>query len=153
MGLFLEDGTRVTKATVSTTADPDPLVTLDTDLYHRADYGRNDPNPAGSIHTLYARAGKVMRQSEVDALFPPAEVTSIFPADGAATGGTLVTIRGRHLDGVTAVTFDGAAGTNLTIVDDDELEVTTPAGTAGPADVVLTDDGGDTTVAGGYTYT
>lgn len=152
MGLFLVDGTRVTQANVQTTAADDPLVKLSTDLYHRRSYGRNDANPNGTIHTLFAKAGKVMRQSELNALFPDATVASVSPTTGLAAGGTVVTITGQNLDGVTGVTFDGAAGTALTVDSQNQIRVTTPAGVAGPADVALTDDGGPVTAPAAFTY-
>lgn len=84
----------------------------------------------------------------------PAEV-SLDPAEGPAAGGTTVTITGQSLVGVTSVTFDGVAGTALDVADAEEgtITVVTPAGTAGPADVVLVDADGNTTLTGGFTYT
>lgn len=82
-------------------------------------------------------------------------LVELSPAEGPAAGGTVVTITGQSLEGVTAVNFDGVAGTALdaSAAADGLLEVTTPAGTAGPADVVLVDADGNTTLAGGFTYT
>jgi hypothetical protein len=84
---------------------------------------------------------------------PPApEITTIAPATGPAAGGTTVTITGMHLDGATAVTFGGAAGTGLVVQDSMQLTVTTPAGTAGAKDVTVTTPGGTATKTGGFTY-
>lgn len=152
MGLYLANGTRVTQGTIATTADPDPLVTLDTDLYLHKRTGREDDKPQGELKTLFARAGKVLRQSQVNALFHAADVHGILPATGDAAGGTEVTISGNYLDGVTAVSFDGTPGTSLTVVSDREVKVTTPAHAAGAVNVVLTDDKGSTTVTNGFTY-
>ena len=152
MGLFRANGQRVTRANVANAAADDPLVEVTEDLYEKRSYGRNDPKAEGSIHTLKMRAGQVMRESELDALFPGAQVESIAPAQGAAAGGTVVTIRGNYLDGVTAVRFDGANATNLQHTDDRELRVTTPAGAAGPADVVLVSDGPDANRPAAFTY-
>lgn len=79
---------------------------------------------------------------------------SLDVTEGPEEGGTVVTIFGRNLEGVTSVTFDAVAGTDF---DDDEagegvLKVTTPAGTAGTADVVLVDASGNTTLVAGFTY-
>lgn len=153
MGLFRENGARITRANLATTPADDPLVEVTEDVYEKRSYGRNDPDPQGSIHTLKLRAGAVMRESQVDALFPGSVVHSISPRSGAAAGGTVVTIRGNHLDGVSAVKFDGTNGTALAIVGETELRVTTPAGAAGPADVVLVNSGPDGTAPGGFTYT
>lgn len=152
MGIYNAAGTRQTKATIATTADPDPLVTLDEDLYETKSYGEGDDVPQGSLKVLLAKAGARLRQSDVDALFHAAVVDAISPNSGGTAGGTVVTITGQHLDGVTAVAFDGNAGTALTITDDDEIAVTTPAGVAGAVDVTLTCDTGNVVVTGGYTY-
>lgn len=153
MGLYLANGTRVTQSTIDTTPDPDPLVKINDDLFQREPYSATDPNPNGGKYTLFCRAGAVLRQSQIELLFPDAVVDSISPATGPTTGGTVVTIKGRHLDGVTSITFDGAAGTDLSVVSATEVRVTTPSGTAGAADVAITDDGGPVTIAGGFTYT
>ncbi|WP_047307490.1 IPT/TIG domain-containing protein, partial [Rhodopseudomonas palustris] len=66
-------------------------------------------------------------------------------------GGTSVTITGTNLSGVTGVTVGGAAatlGTNTST----SIQITTPAGTAGARDVVLTTAGGSVTSTGGFTY-
>jgi hypothetical protein len=64
-------------------------------------------------------------------------IGTMTPTTGPETGGTAVTITGANFDGVTSVTFDGVPGTALTVVSDTELRVTTPAGAAGTADVVV----------------
>lgn len=88
----------------------------------------------------------------VDAESPSDVVLS--ETEGPEEGGTVVVITGNNLENVTSVTFDAVAGTDF---NDDEaadgvLVVTTPAGTAGPADVVLVDASGNTTLTGGFTY-
>lgn len=153
MGLFLQNGTRVTQSTISTAVEADPLVVIGTDLYLREKFNDNDKkNPAGSKLTLFCRAGKVMRTSEVTNLFPDPVVDLVSPATGAAAGGTVVTFTGKNLDGVTAITFGGTPGTVLTVVSPTEVRVTTPAMAAGAYDVVVTDDGGSVTLTGAYTY-
>jgi hypothetical protein len=52
-----------------------------------------------------------------------------------------------------SVTFDGNAGTALTVVSDTEITVTTPAGDPGLVDVVVTTSGGSDTLADGFEYT
>lgn len=84
----------------------------------------------------------------------PVEFTGISPATGAAAGGTVVEITGYGLEQVTSVTFDGIAGTSLSdSLAGRKLTVTTPAGSAGPADIVLVHPGDDVTEAAGFTYT
>lgn len=76
------------------------------------------------------------------------------PAEGPEEGGTVVTIFGNNLEGVTAVTFDAVAGTDIELdnAGDGIIRVTTPAGTAGAVDVVLDDGSTDTTVTDGFEY-
>ena len=62
-------------------------------------------------------------------------VTSITPAFGLTIGGDRVTIRGERLGGASAVRFGGVAGSNLTLISDTELQVTTPLHPAGVVDV------------------
>lgn len=66
--LELANGTAATQANATVTNDPDPLVRIGVDLYERRSIGKNDPRNSvgGSIRTLYARAGKVVRKSELD---------------------------------------------------------------------------------------
>jgi hypothetical protein len=78
----------------------------------------------------------------------------IEPDEGPEAGGTVVRIVGDNLEGVTGVTFDTVAGTSLDLseVQNGFIEVTTPAGTAGPATVVVTDAVGSDTEVGVFTY-
>src|SRR5690606_31251770 len=64
---------------------------------------------------------------------------------------TVVTITGTGFTGATGVTFDGTAGTAFTVDSDTQITVTTPAGTAGPADVVVLSPNGDS-APGELTY-
>jgi IPT/TIG domain-containing protein len=152
MGIYKADGTRVTKDAFPAVEAADPMTEITEDLYDTRPYGRGDGTPEGSIRTILARAGDVMRQSYIDRLFIQATIDAISPNTGAAAGGTVVTITGENLDGVSGVDFGGVAGTNLVIDSAEQLRVTTPAGAAGAADVVVHDDAGDVTVTGGFTY-
>lgn len=155
MGLFLANGTRVTKANVSRDVEADPLQVIGTDLYLREPFDPKDPqkNPAGDKLTLFCRAGAVMRKSAIDLLFPAPVIESVSPATGVAAGNTLVTIKGKNLDGATDVKFGATSGTSLTVKSPNEITVRTPAGSAGAVNVVVTDDGGTDSEASGYTYT
>lgn len=81
-------------------------------------------------------------------------VLGLEPNEGSTAGGDVVRISGDNLEGVTGVTFDAVAGTALDVSTADQgfIEVTTPAGTAGPADVVVTDAAGADTEVGAFTY-
>ncbi len=79
-------------------------------------------------------------------------VTGISPSSGLTAGGTSVTITGTSFTGATSVTIGGAAATNVTVVNNTTITATTPAGTAGAQDVVVTNTVGSGTGAGLFTY-
>lgn len=78
-------------------------------------------------------------------------ITTIAPDEGPASGGTAVTVSGTNLDTTDSVTVDGAAAP-FSVVSATTLSVVTPPGTAGPADVVVTNPSGSATAVGGFTY-
>lgn len=152
MTVYNAAGTRITKATFPATADSDPLMVVDETLYERVRYGDQDADAEGSLTKVLVPQGTVLRQSQIDRMFPAATIAAITPDTGGTAGGDTVTITGTNLDGVSGVTFDGIAGTNLTVVSPTELTVDTPAHAAGAVDVVVTDDSGPVTETGGFTY-
>ncbi|WP_405584205.1 beta strand repeat-containing protein [Streptomyces sp. NBC_01190] len=76
-------------------------------------------------------------------------LTSLIPNQGAAAGGTIVTLTGTNLTGATAVLFGGVPAP-FTAVSDTQLVATAPAGAAGPVTVTVVTPGGTT---GGLTFT
>ncbi len=80
--------------------------------------------------------------------------TGISPSSGPTAGGTAVTITGTNFttDGTTTVTIGGVAATGVTVVNSTTITATTPAGTLGAKDVVVTSGGDSGTLTGGYTY-
>jgi LPXTG-motif cell wall-anchored protein len=86
--------------------------------------------------------------------FNVTQVTTIEPDSGTTAGGDVITITGECFTGATEVLFDGVPGTAFTVVSDTEIEVTTPAGAAGPVDVTIVNptECGDATVPDGFTY-
>jgi len=81
--------------------------------------------------------------------------TSITPSSGPTAGSTAVTIVGTNFaaGGSLGVTIGGAAATGVSVTDPTHIAATTPAGTAGAKDVVITNgDSGTVTGAGEYTY-
>lgn len=106
----------------------------------------------GSQRLLF-RKGQVVTQAQIDALFADATIDSVTPATGPAAGGTNVVIKGTNFGGATAVTFGGTAATNVKVVDETTITCTTPAKTAGPYAVAVTDDSGVATKASpAFTY-
>ncbi|MGV9509294.1 IPT/TIG domain-containing protein [Streptomyces tendae] len=153
MGLYRENGERITRAAFPAAAVTDPPQRITENVYQTEPYGRGDGRPEGSRRHLLYEAGDVVPKSVIDRLFTPATITAITPATGLAAGGTIVAITGTHLDGISAVNFGATAGTDLKLISATELRVKTPAGAAGAVDVVLVDDTGNVTEADGFTYT
>ncbi|WP_435244703.1 IPT/TIG domain-containing protein [Streptomyces sioyaensis] len=152
MGLYRQDGTRITKSEFPSAALDDPPVRVTEDVYLSEPYGRGDGQPEGSKRFLLYPAGTIVLRSAADRLFAAATIASITPTKGPAAGGATVTINGTNLDGVSAVTFGGAAGTDVRVRSADELTVKTPPGAAGAVVVELTDDSGAVSKANGFTY-
>lgn len=82
---------------------------------------------------------------------PVPVVSSLAPDFGPIAGGQTVVLVGTHLDGATAVEFDGIPG-ELTVVTDTRIEVVTPPHAAGTVDVVLRHPGGNVERPDGYEY-
>jgi hypothetical protein len=76
---------------------------------------------------------------------------------GSTFGGTPLTLTGTGFTaneaGTNTVTVGGQACTGANAVSDTEIDCTSPAGTAGTVDVVVTNANGVATLEGGYTYT
>lgn len=152
MGLYKENGQRITKAAFPAVAVSDPPKRVTEDVYISEPYGQGDGRPEGSKRFLLYPAGTVVPQSVIDRQFTAATISTIAPTTGPAAGGTLVTIKGVALDGVSAVNFGSTAGTDLRIRSTGELTVKAPAGAAGAVNVVLVDDAGNVTKTSGFTY-
>lgn len=85
-------------------------------------------------------------------VFAAATVTSLDPNTGPAAGGTAIVLTGTNLLASTAVNFDGTPGTSFLVVNDTTINVTSPAGIAGPADIVVVNPNGNGTLLAGFTY-
>ena len=81
-------------------------------------------------------------------------ITSVSPSSGSTSGGTAITITGTGFANGAAVKVGGTSATSVVVVNSTSITATTPAGTAGPQDVVVTNtDAGTVTSTGGFTYT
>lgn len=83
-------------------------------------------------------------------------IGSVTPATGTDAGGDPVFITGANFEGVTGVTFDGDAATDVQLVPGTNgtiIAATTPAGTAGAVDVIVTTPAGPGTGTDAFTYT
>ena len=79
-------------------------------------------------------------------------IGSLSVVSGTAAGGTATSLFGEGFKDVTSVTFNGVAGTGLVVVDDNRINVTTPAVAAGVRDVVAVSPDGNGTLVGGFTF-
>ena len=136
--------------TTDVTPPVDPVLEVNARVYETFTEPGSAEHEGG--RRLRFRDGQRVRQSEIDNMFATATITMIAPNTGTAAGGDDVTITGTDLAGVEGVTFGGVAATNVTVVDDDTVTCTTPAGAVGPVDVVVLDDGGNVTEGAGFTY-
>lgn len=79
-------------------------------------------------------------------------VTSISPAEGTTKGSTSVTIKGTLFVKGATVTIGGAAATSVTVKKAGEITAKTPAGSAGSAEVVVSDSAGTSSAGATFTY-
>ena len=84
---------------------------------------------------------------------PPPTLTRVDPNRDMVAGGATVKITGENFQDAATVTIGGNMVSNVIFVSPTELTVDVPLGTAGNADVVVTNpDGKSNTLAGGFTY-
>jgi hypothetical protein len=99
-------------------------------------------NGGGPVSVKVTDAGGTSNGQTFTYIPPPVINTNgIVPDFGPTAGGTNVTITGSNFvtTGVTSVTFAGAQATNVVVVNSTTITATSPAGLAGPANVVVTD--------------
>jgi hypothetical protein len=78
-----------------------------------------------------------------------ASIDSLAPVFGTKRGGTVVTLTGTGLTGVTDVTFGGTAAVSVNVLNDTTLTCITPAHAVGVVDVVVVGVG---TLSSAYTF-
>jgi hypothetical protein len=84
---------------------------------------------------------------------PAPTLTSVSPTSGTTAGGTTITLNGTNFVSGAAVRLDGVDLTGVTFLSATQLRAVTPAGTAGPADVRVTNpDAQAVTLTSGFTY-
>lgn len=88
--------------------------------------------------------------TEVPLLAPT--VLSVFPNTGSIDGGTAVTITGTSFVNVSSVTIGGTEVSSFTVVDDQNIETTTPAHLAGAVNITVTNPSGTGTGTNLFTY-
>ncbi|MFF7650051.1 IPT/TIG domain-containing protein [Streptomyces sp. NPDC007983] len=112
------------------------------------------PHAAGPVQVLVTTtAGTSNSQPYNYVAPPPPTATSITPAFGPTTGGTVFLINGTNLNTVTSVTFANVPATIVAVNPaGTQLVGVTPAHSAGTVAVVVTGPGGAVTIPGGFTY-
>jgi hypothetical protein len=100
-------------------------------------------NGGGGVPVTVSDAGGTSNAQTFTYIPPPviSSTNGIVPDSGPTAGGTNVTITGQNFvtTGTTSVTFAGAQATNVVVVNGTTITATSPAGLAGPANVVVTD--------------
>ena len=92
---------------------------------------------------------------DISSLAPtaPPTILSVSPSSGPEGGGTVLTITGTDYVATPAVKVGGTDATAEHFSSSTQIEATTPAGTAGTKDVLLTNpDTSNVTAAGAFTY-
>ncbi|WP_345739054.1 IPT/TIG domain-containing protein, partial [Prosthecobacter algae] len=107
---------------------------------------------AGAVSVLVTTAGGTNAANTLFTYIAPPTVTNVNPATGSTVGGTSVTITGTNFTGATGVTFGGAPASRVRVLNATTISATTPAGTAGPASVLVTTAGGTNAANTLFTY-
>jgi hypothetical protein len=79
-------------------------------------------------------------------------VAGVVPDSGRDIGGNVVRIRGAGFETGATVDFGGAAGTSVTVIDESNIDVTTPAHAPGLVDVAVTTAGVTRMLPGAFTF-
>jgi len=80
------------------------------------------------------------------------KVTSVTPSRGTPSGGTSITLNGSSFSSDVTATIGGASVADLVLVNENSLTGTSPPGTQGSADVVVTNSEGNFTLPDGFLY-
>jgi len=109
-------------------------------------------NAAGTVTVAVTVNGQSGSLTSGFSYILPPTVSSVSPNSGSTAGGTAVTITGTNFAGGAAVTFGGAAATNVVMVNSTTITAATPAGSAGAATVTVTVSGQSGSLTSGFTY-
>jgi len=105
------------------------------------------PNSAGTVGLSVinpARSGTSGGSATVFRYeIPVPKLTGISPSSGSAGGGTVVTIMGSGFSGTKNVRFGEKSGTSLTVIDDSQLTIISPAHSPGSIPISITNANGE----------
>jgi phospholipase C len=111
-------------------------------------------NSAGPVNVTVTNPGGQQSILTLGYTYNPAPtITAVAPTSGPVAGGTSTTITGSNFLTGATVKFGAAAASNVTVVTPSQIAATTPAGSPGPANVVVTNpDNQSATLTNGYTF-
>jgi alpha-tubulin suppressor-like RCC1 family protein len=112
------------------------------------------PDGAGTVDVTVTALGGTSSTSSADQFTYGPSVSSVTPASGLPTGGTVVTITGTTFTGATAVKFGSSSATTFKVESATSIVAVSPIGT-GTVDVTVTTPAGTspTTPADQFSYT
>jgi hypothetical protein len=112
------------------------------------------PEAAGTVDvTVTTPAGTSPISTADQFTYQTPAVTKVSPINGPAIGGTVVTITGHALTGVTAVDFGTTPATTFTMISPTQLSATSPPHASGAVQITVTTAGGQTPVVSGDQFT
>ncbi len=107
---------------------------------------------AGKASVVVTTSGGSNAANTLFTYVAPPTVSGISPSSGKTAGGLNVTITGTNFIAATGVTIGGAPATNVVVVSSTTITATIPAGTAGPASVLVTSPYGSNAANSLFTY-
>jgi len=98
------------------------------------------PSGSGTVDVTVSGSGVMSATNSADmfAFAPPPTVSGVSPSAGPTGGGTVVTISGTNFASGAAVAFGTAPGTNVVVSSSTSISATSPAGSPGSVDIVVT---------------
>ncbi len=108
-----------------------------------------------TVQTLVPQFGDLTYLTELvlqHITVPAPTVTSLSPAVGSPTGGTVVTVTGTGFTGATAVSFGDLLGTAVKVISDTQLTVTSPAQSVDTVGVTVTAPTGTSAAGTQFAY-
>lgn len=96
--LSLEDGTPVTWSAMELEEDYDSPGPLGENLYYQEPYEASDHSPQGKKRALWAAAGTMLRNSEIERALTNLSIKSVTPSRGPRAVGGKFTVRGTGLN-------------------------------------------------------
>jgi hypothetical protein len=109
-------------------------------------------SPAGSVGTVHVVVSTQYGPSQISSgaqftYYPLPSVTWVSPPAGPLAGGTAVTLTGTNFISGASVTFGQTPATNVTVVNSSSITCTSPGGTPGPVDVVVSTTQGTSNIS------